>query len=309
MWGGNLVKDSNEIKDKINILLNPDNFYGKFTGGLGRLLLFSVVVAIPFLLYTLLLVRFFAIKYFLFVYIPFFIDMLLRIVGREDERIKSYIKQKNDEYANAKELIKIPIIHEDGMVEYQNGFICYIIQAYSFSYFDDNSYSKDLEVFLDKLFAEYNVDIYGHLVVGELNNDQNNLEKLSVYKDESFLKERLNFYKYQDKFTNDNSKLYRLNFVVESYKNNWGKLKDYVINVVNSENVSCFDCVKVCNKEEANDVVSRDITLYVDIGEMLRAKYDNDNYFGSKILYFGELDNDTSEDSINDKEERRIVID
>ena len=283
-----MIKYNDQKKDKINILLNIDNYYGKHTGGMGRVLLFGISVCAPFLIYTFVFVNIIPFKWFLIPFIPYTIIMALRIIGRETERTIAYLKQLNDEYATAKELIKIMDIHEDGLVEYNNGTICYIIQAYGYSYFNDNKYSKDLEEFLSAITTKYEVDIYGHLVVEELETSKSDLEKLSVYNDQEILKERLEFYKYQDKFTNNNSKLYRLNFVVKSYKNKWGRLSKDIRNLVNSEIVQCFSSVKICNREEAIDVISRDCTLYVDLGEMLRNKHDVENFFGSKVLYFGD---------------------
>lgn len=307
-----MIRASNEQKDKINILLNIDNFYGKHTGGLGRMLLFCVLACAPFLIYSLLLINVVPFKLFLIFFIPYCIKMALITIGREKERLEAFIKQRNDQYATAKELIRIADIHDDGLIEYQNGCICYIIQAYGYSYLDDNSYSKDLEEFITRLTNLYEVDVYGHLVVGELGTTQEDLEKLRVYKDGEFLQERLDFYKYQDRYTDEHSKLYRLNFAVRSYKTQWGKFKKDIINIVKSEYVRCFDMVKICNRDEAVDVVSRDITLYVDIGEMLRTKHNSDNYFGSKVLYF---DDDIPDEmkphevKFEDEEGRRVVDD
>lgn len=307
-----MLKSSKEQKDKINILLNIDNFYGKYSGGLGRILIFMLLACAPFLLYTLLFVRFIPFTWFIIVYIPYCIKMALITIGREKERMEAYMKQRNDQYASAKELIRIADVHEDGLIEYQNGTICYIIQAYGFSYMDDNQFSKDLEDFLSRLTSQYEVDVYGHVVTGETGLDQEDLEKLRIYKDEEILKERLEFYNYQTRYTNENSKLYRLNFVVRSYKNKWASLKKDLTILVSSEYMQCFDMPHICNKQEVIDVNSRDITLYVDLAEMLRTKHSSENYFGSKILYFGdEVPEDMKEveESFDTEEGRRVVDD
>lgn len=307
-----MLRFNNEQKDKINILLNIDNFYGKYTGGLGRILLYCVAVCVPFLLYTIVLVNLIPFKIFMLVFIPYAIRMAFLIIGREKERMVAYLKQRNDEYASAKELIRIADVHDDGLIEYTNGFICYIIQAYGYSYMDDNSYSKDLEEFLSRLTNKYEVDIYGHVVVGELGTTQEDMEKLRVYTDQEFLQERLDFYKYQDRYSDENSKLYRLNFVVRSYKNNWGKFKKELATLISSEYVQCFDDVKICDRDEAIDVVSRDICLYVDVGEMLRNKHSSDNFYGSKVLYFGDNipeDLKPKENKFEDENERRVIDD
>ena len=304
-----MLRSNNEKKDKINILLNPDNFYGKHSGDMVRVLLYCVAVALPFLGYSMLFSRFVPLRFFLPVFILYALRMALIIIGREKERKTAYLKALNDEYASAKELIKIADVHDDGLIEYQNGYICYIIKGYGYSYMNDDKFSKDVEEFLTRLTRQYEVDVYGHLVVNELETSQSDLEKLHVYKDLEFLKERLEFYKYQDRYTNDNSMLYRLNFVVRSYKTNWGRLKKDVDIVVTSEFAQCFDYIKVCDREEAINVVSRDICLYVDIGEMLRTKHSSDDYFGSKVLYFGDEVPDSLKpvmDNFED-EDRRVI--
>lgn len=307
-----MLKSSKEQKDKINVLLNIDNFYGKYSGGLGRILIFILLACGPFLLYTLLLVRFIPFMWFIIPFIPYCIKMGLITIGREKEKMESFMKQRNDQYASAKELIRIADVHEDGLIEYQNGTICYIIQAYGFSYMDDNQFSKDIEEFLSRLTSQYEVDIYGHVVTGESGASKEDLEKLRVYKDEEMLKERLEFYNYQTKYTNENSKLYRLNFVVRAYKNKWAALKKDLNILVSSEYTDCFDMPHICNKQEVIDVNSRDITLYVDLAEMLRTKHSSENYYGSKILYFGDEVPDhmkESKESLELEKERRVIDD
>lgn len=313
-----MIKSNNEQKDKINILLNVSNFYGKHTGNISRILLFCLSAFAPLLLYALLIqgvpvsAAGVISKVFFIVYIPYVIKMALITIGREKERLDAYVKRLNDEYATAKELIRFSDVHEDGLIEYQNGTICYVIQAYGYSYMDDNKYSKDLEEFISKLTYNYDVDVYGHLVTGELGTKQEDLEKLRVYTDKEFMHERLEFYKYQDEYTNRNTKLYRLNFVVRSYKNKWGKLKKDITTLLASEYIQCFDYVKLCNKQEVIDVASRDITLYVDLGEMLRSKHSSDNYFGSKVLYFGDEAPDelkVKERRFDEEEGRRVIND
>lgn len=307
-----MIRMDNESKDKINVLLNIDNFYGKYTGGVGRTLIFCLVACAPFLAYSLLLTAIVPFKLFLLFYLPYVGRMALIIIGREKERMASYLKQRNDEYATAKELISIVDVHEDGLVEYANGTICYILQGYGYSYMDDNAFSKDMEEFISKVMSKYEVDVYGHLVVNELGTTQEDMEKLRVYEDHEFLQERLDFYKYQDNYTNSNSKLYRLNFVVRSYKSKWGQLYKDINALVSSECTACFDKIKICSQQEAIDVISRDICLYVDIGEMLRDKHSSQNYFGSKVLYFGDTppeDIKKKEETFEDETERRVMSD
>lgn len=297
-------------KDKINILLNPNNFYGKYSGGFGRTLLFVILTCIPIILYAFILHRFVKFLWFIIFLIPYALKMFLLTVGRENERLEAYKRQKHDIYATAKDLIKINDIHEDGCIEYTDGNIAYIITAYGFSYMSDHAYSKDLEEFLSRISQKYDIDVYGHLVVDELTTSKDDLEMLDVYTDKDFMYERLGFYKYQDTYTNEHSKLYRINFIINSYKNKWSQLKKDVDILVKSEYVQCFDRVFVCSKQQAIDIISRDITVFVDVNEMLITKYNSTNYFGSKVLYFGDdIPENMQQTDVSFEDEGRRIVD
>lgn len=305
-----MLRNVKEQKDKVNVLLNVDNFYGQYTGNLGRLLLFSVAACAPFLLYALVLMNFIPFRIFIVPYILYVIYMALLIIGRQRERVEAFIKQRNDEYATATDLIRIADIHDDGLVEYVDGNVCYIISAFGYSYLNDHAYSKDMEVFLSKFTPFYNVSVHGHLVYDEYGTTQEDLEKLVVYEDKDFLKERLDFYKYQDQYSKENTRLYRLNFVIQDYKTNWTKLKKYIDSILESEVAALFDTVYVCSREQAISVISRDMCMYVDLGEMLRAKHSSDKYFGSKILYFDdEIPDELVEHQYDMSEEGRRITD
>ena len=303
-----MIRDNNEVKDKINILLNTDNYYGSYKNNLTRILIYIVSLAIPFMIYTLLLALIIQFRFFIVPFILYALRMALIIIGREAERKEDYIKQMNDDYATAKELIRIVDIHDDGLIEYSNNFVVYIISTYGYSYMSDNVYSRDLEEFIEKITNKYDVDIYGHLVIDEL-DALDNLEKLRVYKDKEFLKERLEFYKYQDDYSSSHSKLYRINFAVRCFKDNWFNMRKDLIELVKSENSMCFDIIKICNRDEVIDVISRDSCLYVDIKEMLLNKHNADNFFGSKVLYFGDNKPKEEDFSIFNEEGRRVIED
>lgn len=298
-------------KDKINVLLNPDNFYGKSNANTKRVLIFLASVSIPFIIYSVAIMPFIPLRFFLPLFLVYTIRMAMVILGREKERVESYIKQLRDQYSSAKNLMNIYDPHEDGVIEYQNGTICYILKCYTFSYMSDNKFSLDVEKFLTKMYSLYNADIYIHLVLDELGFKQEDYEKLNVYENHELLKERLEFYKYTNSYSNDNSMLYCINIVVKSYKSNWGKFKQDIDALVNSDMARCFASIKVCNREEAVDVISRDLTLFVDLHEMLQNKHDSNDYADSAILFFGDKPEDDTKDYEVFKEEegRRVIND
>lgn len=283
-----MLSYNNEKKENVNILLNVDNFYGRYSGGNGRALVFVIAVSIPFLIYAVALMSFIPFKFFFPVYLFYALRVGMLTIGREKERVESYLKQKNDEYAVAKDLAQFFAVHDDGMIEYVGGKIVYIIQAYGHSYYSDDAFARELEEFLDSVMSKYETDIYGFLVYKELDTTRDDLEKLSVYVDPEMQQERLDFYKLEDKTVNDKTKLYQLNFAVKANKSEWNKLRNFVFTISNSELTRCFNTIKVCNKQEAIDVMSRDATVYVDVGEMLNSKHLSEEFHGSKVLYFGD---------------------
>lgn len=304
-----MLKSKNQKKSKINVLLNVSDYYGRHSSNQNRVLLFVVIIAIPFLIYSLLLVGILSFKFFLIFYIPFVIKTFLVVVGREKERLESYINRRNDKYGSAKNIFSNSSIHDDGLIEYPNGSIGYIISTYGYSYFEDNAYSKDVEDFLTKLLVSYEVDIYCHMVVNELGLTQNEREKLKIYA-KGFLQERLDFYNYQKEYSNKYTKLYRMNFCVMAPKSQWATLKKDVEELVKSDLSNCFDIIYVCDKDDVTDVASRDLCLHIDIIEMLKDNLSSDKFFGSKVLYFGEKKEEEKDSKhLFEEEEGRRIID
>lgn len=300
----------NKDKSRINVLLNPDDFYGKYHGNVGRIILFTALACIPFVVYILLFMTIVPFWIFALIYVPYVSYCFLRIVGRQKERVDAYLKQKSDIYASAEELIRVSDIHDDGCIEYIDNTVCYILTGYSYSYYNDDAYSKDVESLLVDILSRFDCDIYGHLVVDENNTTISELEALRVYKDREFLKERLNFYKYQDQYVRDNTTLYRLNFVVKAPKSSWNKLKKYVDSLEDSGLIEAFVDLHIASKDEVVDIMSRDITVYVDILQMLLTKHNNTDYHGSKILYFDdEVPEELKPETYNfDEEDGRRII-
>lgn len=275
-----------KTKPTINILANIDSYFGEHQGRLAPMLLFLCICASPLLLYAMFFIGIIPFKIVLIFEVPFIIRMALRILGKEEEKLKIYINSKEDEYATADDLLRISYISDDGLIEYTNGRIAYIVSAFTSTYFDDDELSIELEEFIE-LFEKYEYDIYCHLVVDEFRL-QDQLEAMSVYKDKEMLQERIGFYMLQDNYCSEHSKLYRINFLVKAAKYDWKQLRNMLDSAVKSAAVSVFKQCYVCNKIQAQDVMSRDLCLYIDIAQMMKKKYRNENYYGSEVLYYGD---------------------
>ena len=273
-------------KDTINVLMDVGNYFGGHRGRMAPMMLFLFVSALPFIIYVFLFTAFIPLKWVLIFEVFFTARMALFILGHENERLAQFNPQREDEYANADDLIRQIYIHEDGLIEYANGIVTYVISAFTTTYFSDNELSIDLEEFLSKL-KQYEYDIYGHLFYDEFRL-QDNLESMSVYTDKEMLKERIDFYILQDTFSEDNTMLYKINIAVRASKYDWKNLRDTVTSAVHSSCAEVFKECFVCNRDQVSDVASRDICAYIDMKEMLTNKHSNENYYGSKVLFYGD---------------------
>lgn len=273
-------------KDTINVLMNIDSYFGEHQGRMAPMMTFLFASAAPFIFYVFFLTAFIPLKWILIFEVFWTGRMALFFIGHENEKLAQFKQQREDEYANADDLIRQSYIHEDGLIEYYNGTVAYIISAFTTTYFSDNGLSIDLEEFLSKL-KQYEYDIYGHLFYDEFRL-QDNLEQMSVYTDKEMLKERIAFYILQDKYSEDHTMLYRINIVVRASKYDWKNLRETVTALVHSSYSDVFKECFICNRDQVSDVVSRDICAYVDMEEMLKNKHSNENYYGSKVLFYGD---------------------
>lgn len=281
------MRDGGKDKPKINMLLNIDNYFGDHQGRLGPILIYLVVVAAPFLLYVLTLSQILPLKWVLIFEVIFAFRMALFILGRENEKLDVYLKSRDDEYANSIDLVRIKHIRqEDGLIEYANGNVAYIISAMITTYDNDDVMADNLQAFLDEL-SKYSFDIYLHNVVHE-HELQEDLSYLKIYHNKRMMHERMQFIVDQDQYYTDNTKLYRINFLVKASKYSWKQLKEDLQALISTNVSKVFRHVYLCDYAQVTSVMSRDICAYIDINELLTRKYGNDDYGNSEVLFYGE---------------------
>ncbi len=271
---------------KINVLMNIDSYYGEHTGRMGPIIKFLLFASAPLLVYVFFLIGLVPFKWILVFEVPFALRMALRILGREDEKFKVYMAAREDEYANADDVIQITRIQDDGLIEYENGTVAYVISAFTTTYFDENELNADLEKFVGML-GKHIYDIHMHMVHHEFLL-QDNLDRMGVYSDKELMKERIDMYVYQDEEMARNTLLYQINFIVKGARYEWKQLRDDVQAAIRSSYAKVFkQCIK-CDRKQANDVMSRDLYLYVDLEEMIKKKYAREEYYDSEVYYYGE---------------------
>lgn len=275
-----------EEKEKINVLLNIDNFTGEHSGRMAPMMIFLGVSAAPFLLY---LVVSFIVPLWLFA-IPWtlwIIRWALYILGKEPQRLKVYRDSKNNVYSSAYKLVRVSHKHNDGMFEYANGRVAYIISACPKDYLNDNQFTADLTEFLTQ-FDGFEFDVYLHNIVDEIKLEDN-FNQLTVYsKDKRIISERIEVLTMQDEYCRNNSCAYRFNFVVKASKYSWKKLREKVNSIVESDYAKMFNECYICNKEQVDEVMSRDLRIWLNLQKMLTKKYQTEQYYDSKVLFYGD---------------------
>lgn len=285
-------------KENMNTLLNIDSVFGEYEGRVLPVIITIALASVP-LLAWLFLLQGTSIK---FIWVVIF-DVLwsarwaLIILGKEKEKMLFYDQQRADEYKSADELIHINHIHEDGLIEYDNGKIFYLVSGYLKGYLTDDKLSVDMENFMNEL-DNWDWDMYLHNTVDEI-LCEDNLPKLTKYTDQEVLKERISFYAHQDEWARTHTALYRITFAVSSNKYNWKKLKAHLEELTSSELSLMFNEIDILNYDQVGDILDRDICGYVDIIKMLTTKYDNNKFYASKVMWY---DDEIPEELIPEKE-------
>jgi len=292
---------------KINMLMDIMSYFGTTKGRMAPTIIFLSICAAPLFVYIFLLVGIIPFVYVAILEVVVVITAALKIFGKSDKKFAIYMAARNDQYGSANDVIKIADVSPDGMVEFFNGTVMYIISAYTTTYYSEDDLVDDEEKFVKQL-KPFVYDIHGHNVVDEVRM-QDDLEKLTVYTDEELARERMEHFVYQDEECSKNSTLYRLNFAVKASRYDWKDLKAVVENAVKSVYARVFRWVYVCDGEQARDVISRDLNAYVDLEEMITKKYMNAEIYESRVMYYGDdvPEELTVQKESVDLESRRVV--
>lgn len=294
-------------KDTMNTLLNIDNVFGEYEGRVLPIVLTLLLAAAPPLVWL-----FFLRGTFIKLWYVIAFDVVwgglwaLQILGHGKQRMQFYLEQRNNEYKVIDQLVHINHIHDDGLIEYSNGVVAYLVSGYLKSYLNDKACAKALQNFMDELDI-WEWDLYYHNTIDEVLTTSG-LPNLVRYEDKQVIEERIEFYEYQDEYARGHSSLYRYTFMVRTGKVAWKRMKTHLEELIVSDTALCFNEIQICNKHEVNELANRDVCGFIDLNKMLLSKYDNNQFYGSQVLYY---DDQIPEELLKDKDisdlsERRI---
>lgn len=281
-----------EDKRTINILSNIDNYLGEHEGRLGPMLIFLGVSAGPFLLYVFMLQVFIPFKIMLVFEVLWTARWGLYILGDEKQKLAQYRKEREGIYKTADQLIHVSNVTTEGLIEYNNGRVAYMLVGYLLDYIDDDSMTIDVENFLKQLRG-YEYDIYSQMVVDEFRL-QDEIGKLQTYSEPLMVKERMLFYQEQDEYCSQHTEAYRVCILVKGSRYAWKAMRAMLERLVHSEAAYCWKQISIADSDGLNslagvtDIFSRDLCLGVDIQGMLVEKYKSDEFYGSKVLFYGD---------------------
>lgn len=279
--------DIHKNKPKITMLMDIENIFGESTRGFGIAILNLLVVLIPPLI----------IGYFmLYLYIPVWIlvticilwtiRVTLFISGREPQKMRAFKKQRENEFLESKDIMRIRTIHPNGCVEYINGEIIFIVEAYNNTPIDVLKKSKDFDQFLSILVGKNAFDVYMHNI-NDTDEIRDSYKNISRFEDTESAKQFTAILDHVRELVANNSTMIQMLFVVRASKYKWKQVQREVEIAVNSSSAAMFKRIKlVTNRDEIEIIISRDVNGNLPIDSMLRQAYSTGSDRGGYIISY-----------------------
>jgi len=279
-------------KGTINALLDITNFSGESSGRLMPIIMFFTLAGIPVIVYLYLLAGVLPLGVFLGFEIPFGIRMFMITIGDEGTRLNQFKRQLYDVYSSMTELMDIKTIHEDGMIEYTNGNICYLLLCYNRGAEDQQRRATVISNII-RSFKSYvfDVRVYNMEMEDEL---YSRYEGVKLFTDDaSAAADFLKIIDFNREYATNNSLVSVTVFNVYGRIHEHRTLKEMCVGITKSSEAKVFRAMRVANQEEVGKFLSEDSDSYVSIEEMQIQKYSDGNYYDSKVVGY-----DLKEDEI-----------
>ena len=221
-------------KDLMNTMLNIDSVFGEYEGHVMPIIILIALAAAPLLIWLFMLQNTF-IKFWwvLVADVLWSARWALILLGKESQKKRAYLEQRQSKGSTADEIVHVKGIGNDGLIQYDNGVIAYIVSGYLRSYLTDDKLSVDLEAFMNELDV-WSWDYYLHNTMDEL-LCEDSLPNLKRYTDREVIQERVDFYAYQDEWARTHTGLYRISFLVWTSSYNYKKIKAHLNELITSE--------------------------------------------------------------------------
>lgn len=288
---------TNQKKPYINTLMNINNIFGIHEGRVMPIIITLLIAAIPLFVWLLFLQNT-IIKFWMALVFAILLGGRagLIFIGKEKEKMQFYIDRRNGKYLASKDILEVTYIQNDGLIEYTNGDRAYLVYGYLKGYLDDDNLSIDMEDFMTEL-DNFRWDMSLYNMTDEILCTAE-LPLLKRYADKQVIQDRVDFYKYQDAWMSTHTQLYMVVFIVKGNKNNWKYMRSKLEEILSSDIAGVFNEIGIANYAEVQQLMSRDVTIRVDLNEQLVNKFRTDEPEGARILYY---DDDVVEGYEEDK--------
>ena len=282
-----MARRQEDERPKIQMLLDIENIFGESTRGLGQLVLTLCLCLIPpaFIGYTALYL-YIPWQILLVVCLVFAVRVVLVVMGHESQRVKNFKKQRDDVYSLTDDMVNIRRIHPQGCVEYINGNIGFFIVTYNSSSNETLEKSKQIDRFINLAVGKHAFDIYvqNDVSTEHLDNKYNNV---TLFGDDEAANAFMEIIDYNREVVRSSSTLTRNIIFVRGSKYQWKEIVNDIQTALTSESARVFrQCYLATDREEIENIISRDINGYIDLDKLLQRKYYTGNKHGSKIISY-----------------------
>ena len=214
------------------------------------------------------------------------VRVTLIVMGRERQRLQNFKKQRDDAYALADSMSNVRTIHPQGCIEYVNGGVGFFVVTYNDSSGDVLAKSKQIDRFINLAVGKHPFDIY----IQNINDTKaldNRYSKVTLFTDDEAAHAFMDIIDYNSKLVSSCSTLTRNILFVCGSKYQWKDILSDIETALNSEAARIFRLAYlVTNKEEIEDIISRDIDGCINLDEMLQKKYYTGDTHKSKIISY-----------------------
>lgn len=274
-------------KETIGMLLDTEHVYGQAESRLTPILLSLCLSCVPIIVYVYFGL-FSIIPIWLFTPLELFVILrcVMIIQGREPYRLRIFKRRLYDEYLSSADLMNIKTIHPDGCIEYVNGTIMYLVACFNGTCENEVRRSVEVRKLMENMLEGYVFDIYIHNITMsfELREYYN---KVSRFSKNDSARNFIKIIDYTLGLTNDTSMLLCTLFAVKGRRSDWKDLQHQINIACSSRVAKVYKTIyRVKSQEEINYILNRDIDTTISIAELLRSKYNTNEYGTSKVLAY-----------------------
>lgn len=296
-----------KIKDerpKIQMLLDIENIFGESTRGLGQFILSLLLMLIPPIIigYTSAYL-FIPWQILVFICLVWAVRMLLVVMGHEHARVENFKRTRDDAFSMTNSMCNIRLIHPQGCVEYINGSIGFFVVTYNSTSTDVLAKSKMFDYFINTAVGKQPFDIYIQNIndTRELDNKYANVK---LFGDDESARAFMEIIDYNSKVVEEESRLTRNILFIRGSKYQWKEVYANIQSALSSEPARIFrKCYLATDKDEIEEIISRDIDGCVDLYDLLQKKFYTGSKHGSKIISYDYKDLEKKQEEVKQSEE------